>query len=166
MPVNEDNQDGERRHPSPWGNPGFRHMGRFGRIQFGQRGFLRPQLTQLLERQPMNGVDVMNELQEMSRGWYRPSPGSIYPLLEQLEKEGLIAKNKDGKFELTAAYGEQSGAGDNLASAFSVMESNTSYLEDLQKTDGAGLSKYRDRIEKLRRRLEALNDALRSGSGP
>jgi hypothetical protein len=46
------------------------------------------------------------------------------------------------------------------------MESNTSYLEDLQKTDGAGLSKYRDRIEKLRRRLEALNDALRSGSGP
>ncbi len=164
--MNDDNQDGERRHHRPWGNPGFRRMEHLRRIQFGQRGFLRPQIIQLLEKQPMNGVDIMNELQEMSHGWYRPSPGSIYPLLEQLEKEGLIAKNKDGKFELTASYGEQSGNGDDVASALSVMESNTSYLEDLQRTDGASLSKYRDRIEKLTRRLEALNGALQSRSGP
>ncbi len=137
-----------------------------GRILFGQRGFLRPQLIELLEKEPMNGVDIMNELQEMSHGWYRPSPGSIYPLLEQLEKEGLIAKNKDGKFELTAGYREQTGVGDDVASALSGMESNTSYLEDLQKTDGARLSKYRDRVEKLARRLEALNGALQSRSGP
>ena len=102
----------------------------------------------------------------MSHGWYRASPGSIYPMLEQLEKEGLIAKNKDGKFELTPAYGEQSGNGDNVASALSVMESNISYLEDLQKTDGASLSEKRDRIEKLTKRLEALNEALQSRSGP
>jgi DNA-binding PadR family transcriptional regulator len=114
----------------------------------------------------MNGVDIMNELQEMSHGWYRPSPGSIYPLLEQLEKDGLVAKNKDGKFELTAAYAEQSGAGDDLASALSALESNTSFLEDLQRTEGASLSKYKDRIEKLARRLEALNGAPQSRGGP
>jgi len=108
----------------------------------------------------------MNELQKMSHGRYRPSPGSIYPLLEQLEKEGLIAKNKDGKFELTTAYVRQSGIGDDVASALSVMESNTSYLEDLQKTDWPSLSKYGDRIEKLTRRLEAINGALQSRSGP
>ncbi len=136
------------------------------RIQFGQRGFLRPQMIQLLEKQPMSGIDIMNELQEMSHGWYRPSPGSIYPLLEQLEKEGLIAKNKDGKFALTASYGEQSRNGDDVASALSAMESNTSYLEDLQRTDGARLSNYKDRIEKLAKRLEALNGASHSGSGP
>jgi hypothetical protein len=45
------------------------------------------------------------------------------------------------------------------------MESNTSYLEDLQRTNGASLSNHRDRIEKLRRRLEALNGALQSRSG-
>ena len=166
MAVKDDNQDGERRHHRPWRDPRFHHMEHFGRIQFGQRGFLRPQLIQLLEKQPMNGVDIMNELQEMSHGWYRPSPGSVYPILEQLEKEGLIVKNKDGKFELTAAYGEQSGVGGDLASTLSVMESNTSYLEDLQKTDGASLSKYRDRIEKLRRRLEDLSGALQSRGGP
>lgn len=137
-----------------------------GRILFGQRGFLRPQIIQLLERQPVNGVEIMNELQEISHGWYRPSPGSIYPLLEQLEKEGLIAKNEDGRYELTAVYGEQSGIGGDVAGALSVMESNASYLEDLQKTDGANLSKHRDRVEKLSRRLEALSGALQSGSSP
>jgi predicted transcriptional regulator len=102
----------------------------------------------------------------MSHGWYRPSPGSIYPLLEQLEKEGLTAKNEEGKFELTPAYGEQAGTGGDLAGALSVVESNISYLEDLQKTDAASLSKYKDRIEKLRRRLETLNGAPQSGGGP
>lgn len=141
-------------------------MEHFRRIEFGQRGFLRPEMIQLLEKQPMNGVDIMNELQRMSHGWYRPSPGSIYPLLEQLEKEGLIAKNREGKFELTAAYGVRSGIGDDVASALSVMESNISYLEDLQRTDGARLSRYRDRMEKLTRRLETLTGALQTRSGP
>jgi predicted transcriptional regulator len=141
-------------------------MERLGRVQFGQRGFLRPQIVQLLEKRPMNGVDIMNDLQEMSHGWYRPSPGSIYPLLEQLEKEGLIAKNEDGKFELTASYREQSGIGGDVGSCLSVIESNTSYLEDLQRTDGASLPKYRDRIEKLAKRLEALAAALQSRGGP
>ncbi len=114
----------------------------------------------------MNGVDIMNELQDMSHGWYRPSPGSIYPLLEQLEKEGLVAKNKEGKFELTASYGEQSGTGDTLAGALSVMESNTSYLEDHQRTDGEKHTKCRDRIDNLRRRLEALNGEPQPRNAP
>jgi len=165
-PANVDTQDREKRHRRPWGNPGFRHREHFGRIQFGQRGFLRPQIIQLLEKRPMNGVDIMNDLQEMSRGWYRPSPGSIYPLLEQLEKEGLIAKNEDGKFELTASYREQSGIGGDVASALSAIESNTSYLEDLQKTDVARLLKCRDRIEELAKRLEGFTTELQSRSGP
>jgi predicted transcriptional regulator len=164
--MNDDNKDKDKRHHRSWRDRGLHHEDHLGRIQFGQRGFLRPQIIQLLEKQPMNGVDIMNELQEKSHGWYRPSPGSIYPLLEGLEKEGLIAKNKDGKFELTAAYGEQSGIGGNVASALSAMESNTSYLEDLQKADGGSLSKHRDRIEKLKRRLEDLNGASQSRSGP
>jgi DNA-binding PadR family transcriptional regulator len=161
----KDDQGKERRAHRPWGNPGFGGVERLRRIQFGERGFLRPQMIQLLENEPMNGVDIMNKLQEMSHGWYRPSPGSIYPLLEQLEKEGLVARNKDGKFELTAAYGERSGAGDEANSALSVMESNASYLEDLRAANAASLSRYRDRIEKLAKRLDALRGALQSRGG-
>ena len=163
--MNDENQDNEKWYHRPWGNPGAHHLERERRVQFGRRGFLRPQIIQLLEKQPMNGVDIMNELQKMSHGWYRPSPGSIYPLLEQLEKEGLVAKNKDGKFELTQAYSEQTGNGDDLGNAVSAMESNTSYLEDLQRTDGARLAKYRERVDRVRRRLEALGGAMQTGSG-
>ncbi|HXW95849.1 MAG TPA: PadR family transcriptional regulator [Nitrososphaerales archaeon] len=163
--ANDDNQD-DRRHYRPWGNPGFLHGAQLRRIQFGKRGFLRPQILELLEKQPANGVDIMDQLQEMSHGWYRPSPGAIYPLLDELQKEGLVAKNEDGKFELTAAYAEQSGIGDNLATALSAMESNTSYLEDLRKTDTAGLSKSRQRIQKLAERLETLASGLEKGNTP
>ena len=159
--------DADRRHHRPWGNPGFLHGAqlRHARIQFGKRGFLRPQILELLQRQPANGVDIMDQLQEMSHGWYRPSPGAIYPLLDELEKEGLIAKNGEGKFDLTAAYAEQSGIGDNLATAISAMESNTSYLEDLRKTDPAGLAKSKQRIQRLAERLGALASGQKEG-GP
>jgi len=108
----------------------------------------------------MNGVDIMDRLQEMSHGWYRPSPGAIYPLLEELQKEGLTTKNQDGKFELTAAYAEQSGIGDNLSTALSAMESNTSFLEDLRKTDAQGLSRSKQRIRSLAERLGTLASNL------
>jgi DNA-binding PadR family transcriptional regulator len=125
----------------------------------GQRGFLRPQILQLLEEKPMNGVDIMNRMHEMSHGWYRPSPGSIYPLLEQLEKEGLTAKNKEGKYELTAIYDRESGTTGDLGNILTAMESNVSYFEELQKADGESLSSHLDRIEVLARRLEALHGA-------
>lgn len=139
-------------------------LDRFHRIQLGQRGFLRPEIIQLFEQGPMNGVDIMNNLQEMSHGWYRPSPGSIYPLLDQLEKEGLIAKNEEGKFELTAAFVERTGAGNNVSTALSALESNTSYLEDIQRADPAHLSKSKERILRLARRLQALDEAKEPGT--
>jgi len=141
------------------------HLQQLQRVQFGQRGFLRPQIIELFEEQPMNGVDIMNKLQEMSRGWYRPSPGSIYPLLEQLEREGMIRKNQDGKFELAPEFAKKSGVADDVASALSALESNASYLEDIKRADAARLQKCADRIEKLAKRLEALNGATQSGRG-
>jgi hypothetical protein len=45
------------------------------------------------------------------------------------------------------------------------MESNASYLEDILKTDAARLSKHRERIENLTKRLEALNGAAQSRNG-
>ncbi len=167
--MGNDNQDkdNERQNRKNW----ERHerlrdkLDRLHRAQFGQRGFLRPQIIQLFEKGPMNGVDIMNRLQDESHGWYRPSPGSIYPLLEQLEKEGLISKNNEGKFELTAAYGERFGVNDDLSIAISSLESNVSYLEDLGKGDKPRLSKNKERIEKLAKRLQALDASLQTGSG-
>jgi DNA-binding PadR family transcriptional regulator len=44
----------------------------------------------LLNEEPRNGYQIMQEVEERSDGVWRPSPGSVYPALQQLEDEGLI----------------------------------------------------------------------------
>ncbi len=54
----------------------------------------------------MHGYQVMSELADRSGGAWQPSPGSIYPLLQQLADEGLVESTKaDGRkvFALTDA---------------------------------------------------------------
>ena len=52
----------------------------------------------------MNGYQIIQEIGERSGGVWRPSPGSIYPALQQLEDEGLIqAEAAEGRraYQLT-----------------------------------------------------------------
>ncbi len=44
----------------------------------------------LLAETPRNGYQIIQELDERSRGAWKPSPGSVYPVLQQLEDEGLV----------------------------------------------------------------------------
>ncbi len=100
----------------------------------------------------------MDKMQEMSKGWYRPSPGSIYPLLEQLVREGLVVNNKDGKYQTTAIYDEQPGSTGDVGSVLTAIESNVSYLEE-RKAREPGIAKFNDRIDKVVQRLRALRAA-------
>ena len=70
------------------------------------RGDVRAAILLLLEEEPRNGYGLMQEVEQRSEGAWRPSPGSIYPALSQLEDEGLIApvSAEQGKaFALTDA---------------------------------------------------------------
>lgn len=54
----------------------------------------------------MHGYQVIQELTARSGGAWQPSPGSVYPTLQQLEDEGLVrSAERDGRrvFELTEA---------------------------------------------------------------
>jgi DNA-binding PadR family transcriptional regulator len=44
----------------------------------------------LLAEGPLNGYQIMQEIEKRSDGLWKPSPGSVYPALAQLEDEGLI----------------------------------------------------------------------------
>jgi DNA-binding PadR family transcriptional regulator len=71
-----------------------------------RRGEIRTALLLLLAEEPRNGYQLMQAIEERSGGRWRPSPGSIYPTLAQLEDEGLIRATDQevGKlFELTDA---------------------------------------------------------------
>src|ERR1700677_2268596 len=86
--------------------PGFGPGGPRGRGRKARRGDIRTAALLLLNEEPRSGYQIMQEVQERSDGVWRPSPGSTYPALQQLEDEGLIrARESDGRklFELTDA---------------------------------------------------------------
>ena len=63
-------------------------------------------MLRLLAERPMHGYELITEFEERSGGRWRPSPGSVYPTLAQLEDEGLVRSVDDGgrkRFELTDA---------------------------------------------------------------
>ena len=69
-----------------------------------KRGDIRAGILALLAEQPRNGYQIMQELEQRSRGLWRPSPGSVYPALQQLEDEGLVQAREEGTgrvFQLT-----------------------------------------------------------------
>jgi DNA-binding PadR family transcriptional regulator len=91
-----------RRHNRMWGPPGPPPFGPRGRR--AARGDVRAAVLLLLEEEPRNGYTLMQEIEERSEGAWRPSPGSIYPALAQLEDEGLVEATKEGSgrvFNLT-----------------------------------------------------------------
>ena len=55
-----------------------------------KRGDVRAAALALLAEEPMNGYQIIQAISERSDGMWRPSPGSVYPALQQLEDEGLI----------------------------------------------------------------------------
>jgi DNA-binding PadR family transcriptional regulator len=94
----------------PWANdfPFFRRGGR------ARRGDVRAAILVLLAEQPRNGYQLMQEIEQRSEGSWRPSPGSMYPALQQLEDEGLVRVETDGGggrvYHLTDAGREQARA--------------------------------------------------------
>ncbi len=75
-----------------------------------RRGDIRTAALLLLSEEPRNGYQIMQEVEERSGGLWSPSPGSVYPALQQLEDEGLIrAEEIDGRklFRLTDSGREQ-----------------------------------------------------------
>src|ERR1700676_5138138 len=89
------------------GGPGWGggQVGR-GRGRKARRGDIRTASLLLLAEEPRNGYQIMQEVEARSDGLWRPSPGSVYPALQQLEDEGLIrSQESDGRklFVLTEA---------------------------------------------------------------
>ena len=81
-------------------------------------------VLKILEKHgPMRGIDVMNYIQEISHGWWKPSPGSIYPLLSDLAEEGIVKRRADDKYELTVKYMQQPEPMDSFEETIVGMDS-------------------------------------------
>ena len=89
---------------------GGRHRKRGPRRRFFRQGEVRLALLSLLGEGPAHGYELMKRLEERSGGMYRASAGTIYPVLQQLEDEGLVRlQEEEGKkvYHLTDAGREE-----------------------------------------------------------
>lgn len=139
---------------------GFRGFG------FGRRGWLRPWVLSLLSKSPKNGAEIMDEIERMSWGSWRPSPGSVYPLLDEMMRETLATKREDGRYELTEKGRQESdwsygmpfhGSPRGIDGMLAEIGGYTSYFEDLARSDRAKLVTHKERIGQLAERLAKLS---------
>jgi DNA-binding PadR family transcriptional regulator len=137
----------------------------FRQFRLSRRGFLRPWVLSILGHGPKNGAEIIDEIEKMSWGGWRPSPGSVYPLLDELTQEGLIQKKEDGRYELTEKGKEESdwpfsapspNKPSNVEGMLSEMKDYVSYLEDLNATDKARITPHSQQIKELSERLSRL----------
>jgi DNA-binding PadR family transcriptional regulator len=135
-----------------------------------KRRGLRMMVVSLLASSPKNGVEIMDGVEIMTRGWWRPTPGSIYPLLSKMTDEGSIRKLEDGRYELTPGARKElevsmrpqprgeMGVGEMLGE----MKSLVSYMEDKKNLDPTSLDSSQKAISELAERLTKL---LKEGPG-
>jgi DNA-binding PadR family transcriptional regulator len=70
------------------------------------KGFIRYHVLESLGEKPMSGSEIMSEVERRTNGRWRPSPGSIYPLLSWLQDNGYVKElpvDQNGlkRYELT-----------------------------------------------------------------
>ncbi len=82
----------------------------FCRVSFGngrKKGFISLYILYSLKQKPKSGYEILAEIKGKCGGKWVPSKGTIYPLLNQLEKQGLIRvktieKRSKNIFEITS----------------------------------------------------------------
>ena len=127
---------------------------------------LRMVVISMLSNSPKNGVEIMDELERMTQGWWRPSPGSVYPLLEQLTSEGLIKKRDDGRYELTEkaseelewSFGSSYRRQPSMDEMMNEISGFVSYFEEVTRAHPERTASYSERAKILGQRLSALGD--------
>ena len=60
-----------------------------------KRGDVRAAILDVLAVEPLNGYQVIQQIAERTGGQWKPSPGSVYPTVSQLEDEGLVVADQE-----------------------------------------------------------------------
>jgi len=59
-------------------------------LKESQKGFMRIALLILLSKKPCHGYEMMKEVEDRTEGFWKPTAGGVYPILQSLEKAGYI----------------------------------------------------------------------------
>lgn len=96
-----DDENNEHHHPK---QP-FRHKNWMRHTAMVPKGFIRYHVLEALNEKPMSGSELMEEIEKHFGGFWKPSPGSIYPLLAWLQDNTYVkelpSENGLKRYELT-----------------------------------------------------------------
>jgi DNA-binding PadR family transcriptional regulator len=94
----EHKEHNHRNHP-------FGHRNWMKHTAMVPKGFIRYHVLEAMNEKPMSGSELMEEIEKHTGGFWKPSPGSIYPLLAWLQDNGYIkelpSENGLKRYELT-----------------------------------------------------------------
>ncbi len=132
---------------------------------------LRPIVLDLINDSPKKGSEIMTSVEEKTDGRWKPSPGSVYPMLAGMETEGLIHKNPDGRYSIAESgkremefhkktmigFGRR-GMPDTVEGILSQMTSYIGYFNDIADE----LTEHKSSLTVLRDSLSDLINKISS----
>lgn len=83
------------------------------------RGILRLYILAMLSKRQEKGYSIMRTIEDKTEGAWRPGPGTVYPLLRSLLKEGLL---------------EKTSSRDRATVKYSVTKKGKQELEEMQRS--------------------------------
>ena len=133
------------------------------------KGDVRAAVLAILAEKPMHGYQIIQEIEERSDGAWKPSPGSVYPTLQMLADEGLVAaEESNGKktYSLTEAGRAAAAAAEGQSTPWEAAGSRDSGRTALPKA-GAKLAQAAATVgrsgtpEQVAKGVDVVGDARR-----
>jgi DNA-binding PadR family transcriptional regulator len=59
-------------------------------VKEAQKGYMRIAFLILLSKKPCHGYEIMKKVEDRTEGFWKPTAGGVYPILQSLEKAGYI----------------------------------------------------------------------------
>ena len=134
---------------------------------FGKRRDLRFTILAVLRSGPKNGAEIMDSVEKMTFGMWRPSPGSLYPMLQKMVDENMIKKDSSGAYSLTQESDNWFGMGHmhnpfsgnsprNFDEAIDEIKGLVNFLEDIKANGSTKLKENMDELDKIADRIKKL----------
>jgi DNA-binding PadR family transcriptional regulator len=143
-----------------------------------RRGYLRIAVLTLLSRKPYHGYEIMKEIKERTGGFWRPTAGGIYPILQSLEESGYVEGEWDarqrrkrktyritetGKPVLQQALARQNQIADSMGELFKEFMKDVLDVKSVARPPIPDL--FSAFLEERKEGVEDVVDALRRNRG-
>jgi DNA-binding PadR family transcriptional regulator len=133
---------------------GFGRGRGFGRERL-MRGHLNMIILEMIKERPRHGYDVIKAIEERFHGFYTPSAGSVYPILQELEDQDFVTSSvesgkkiysitKDGERELKANKAKFSEMREHLRHRFGDLGRYSELMREMGDTAHFVFGKLRE----------------------